>query len=119
MTDRVRRQLRQVGNMKYVNTDQLKRVIESQHGGTATFVQSVRVHPSGSNKVDWDGVVHLFDLKDHPKARRAYAWSSPIQGSTKPRFFAVLHMGPVTGPMEAVRAAATAIRKWGAQSARK
>jgi hypothetical protein len=105
--------------MKYVNTDQLKRVIESQHGGTATFVQSVRVHPSGSNKVDWDGVVHLFDLKDHPKARRAYAWSSPIQGSTKPRFFAVLHMGPVTGPVEAVRAAVTAIRKWGAQSARK
>jgi hypothetical protein len=38
----------------------------------------------------WEGVVHVFDLEGHPKATRAYAWSSPIEGSTKRRFFAVL-----------------------------
>ena len=45
------------------------------------------------------------DLTGHPKATRAYAWSSPIEGSDKRRFFAVLHIPPVTSPMEAVRAA--------------
>lgn len=102
--------------MKDVGTDQLKRVIESQHGGTATLAQSVRVIPQANNQSavnpnDWDGIVHVFDLKDNPKAKRAYAWSTPIQGGTKPRFFAVLHMGRVTDPIEAVKAAAAAIRK--------
>jgi bifunctional non-homologous end joining protein LigD len=38
-------------------------------------------------------------------ANKAYAWSSPIEGSDKRRFFAVLHLPPVTSPVEAVRAA--------------
>jgi hypothetical protein len=33
------------------------------------------------------------------------AWSSPIEASTKRRFFAVLHMGPIDSPLAAVRAA--------------
>ncbi|HEY8005829.1 MAG TPA: hypothetical protein VIE66_03250 [Methylocella sp.] len=48
------------------------------------------------------------DLKGHPKAARAYAWSSPIEGSTKRRFFAVLHMGAIKSPQNAVRAAIVA-----------
>ena len=104
--------------MTEVSTDQLKRVIESQHGGKATIVQSMRILPPNGKKLDWDGIVHVFDLADHPKAKRAYAWSSPIQGSSKPRFFAVLHIGKITGPVEAVKAAAGAIRKWGAAGAK-
>jgi hypothetical protein len=103
--------------MAEASTDDLKRVIESQHAGTATFLQSVRVHQKKANEGDWDGIVHIFDLKDHPSAKRAYAWASPISGSARARFFAVLHTGRVTGPMEAVKAAAAAIRKWGAQGA--
>jgi hypothetical protein len=53
----------------------------------------------------WEGVVHVFDLSGHPKATRAYAWSSPIEGSTKRRFFAVLHIPPIVSPLDAVRAA--------------
>jgi hypothetical protein len=78
----------------------------------------VRVLPK-AKKGDWDGIVHLFELADHPKAKRAYAWSSPILGGTKPRYFAVLHMGQVKGPVEAVKAASAAIRKWGAQGTAK
>jgi len=93
--------------------DLLKRVIESQHGGVSSFVQSVRVH-SGGAKSEWDGVVHVFDLKGNTKAKRAYAWTSPVKGSVKPRYFAVLHQAPkVTSPIEAVKAAAAAIRRWG------
>jgi hypothetical protein len=104
--------------MKNIGADQLKKVIESQHGGTAVFVQAVKAHQPKAGTADWDGVVHIFDLKDNAKAKRAYAWASPILGSTKPRFFAVLHMGRVTGPMEAVKAAAQAIRYWSAEGAR-
>jgi|1185.fasta_scaffold34178_2 hypothetical protein len=38
-------------------------------------------------------------------AARTYAWSSPIEGSDKRGFFAVLHMGPIKSPVDAVRAA--------------
>ena len=102
--------------MKDIGAEALKRIIESQHGGTATFTRSVRVLRSKTKQGDWDGVVHLFELNDHPKSRRAYAWSSPIQGSGKLRYFAVLHMGQVVGPVDAVRAAAAVIKKWGAQN---
>lgn len=92
-------------------TDQLKRVIESRLGGTASFTRSARVGPANRPSSEWDGIVHLFDLKDHPQAKRAYAWSSPIRGGTKPRYFAVLHMGGVRSPGEAVRAAIAAVRR--------
>lgn len=56
----------------------------------------------------WEGVVHVFDLEGHPQATRAYAWSSPVEGSTKRRFFAALHIPPITSPLDAVRAAIVA-----------
>ena len=103
--------------MNDVGAEQLKLVIESQHGGTATRIQSVRVHENVNKQGLWDGLVHVFDLKNHPHAKRVYAWSSAIQGSGNSRFFAVLHQGRVTGPVQAVRAAAGAIQKWGGRKA--
>jgi hypothetical protein len=87
---------------------QLKRAVESQHGGNASFVQSVPIKETHNGQTVWEGVVYVFDLTDHPKARRAYSWSSPIEGSDKRRFFAVLHMGPIKSPADAVRAAIVA-----------
>ncbi|MGO4871000.1 MAG: hypothetical protein ACLPGW_10375 [Roseiarcus sp.] len=90
---------------------QLKEAVESQHGGTATLAQSVPVTETHNGQTVWEGVVHVFDLAGHPKATRAYAWSSPIEGSTKRRFFAVLHMGAIKSPAAAVRAAIVAEHK--------
>src|SRR5215472_6943535 len=59
--------------MGNASNDQLKRVIETRLGGVASFVRSMRVAPAGQESSDWDGVVHLFDLKNHPQAKRAYA----------------------------------------------
>jgi hypothetical protein len=56
-------------------------------------------------------VVYVFDLKGN--ATRAYAWSSPIEGSDKRRFFAVLHMGAIKSPADAVRAAIVAEHRHG------
>ena len=78
------------------------------HGGTATLAQSARVHETFNSQVVWDGVVHVFDLEGHPSATRAYAWSSPVEGSDKRRFFAVLHLGGIRSPLDAVRAAIAA-----------
>ena len=69
------------------------------------LVQAAPVKETFESQTVWEGVVHVFDLAGHPKATRAYAWSSPIEGSTKRRFFAVLHIPPITSPLDAVRAA--------------
>jgi hypothetical protein len=88
-----------------METDQLKDVVERKHGGSAQFARSVPVRETFEGKAVWEGVVHVFDLVGHPTATRAYAWSSPIEGSTKRRFFAVLHTTRINSPLEAVRAA--------------
>jgi hypothetical protein len=88
--------------------NQLKQVVERTHGGTAAFAQSVPVREIFDGKTVWEGVVHVFDLAGHPTATRAYAWSSPIEGSTKRRFFAVLHAERINSPTQAVRAAIVA-----------
>ena len=94
-----------MGSMEEVEADQLRQAVESMHGSTAMLVQSVPVTEIFEGKMVWGGVVHVFDLVDNPKATRAYAWSSPIEGSTKRRFFAVLHIPPIDSPVAAVRAA--------------
>jgi hypothetical protein len=99
--------------MTEVSPSELKRAIESQHGGKATLAQSVPVKETHNGATVWEGVVHVFDLADHPKATRAYAWSSPVEGSDNRRFYAVLHMGGIKSPAAAVRAAIVAEQRAG------
>ena len=53
----------------------------------------------------WDGDVEIFDLKQHPKAQRAYAWA-PLDGKRdeKTRFVVVLEIPPVKDAKTAVQA---------------
>jgi hypothetical protein len=97
--------------MNQAMIDQLRDAIEHTHGGSATFAQTVPVCETFEGKPVWKGVVHVFDLAGHPTANCAYAWSSPIEGSSKRRFFAVLHQPPVDSPQAAVRAAIVAEEK--------
>jgi hypothetical protein len=94
--------------MSEATITELQFAVEAQHGGSAALVQSVPVRESFDGAPVWEGVVHVFDLADNPNATRAYAWSSPIEGSDKRRFFAVLHMGAIKSPADAVRAAIVA-----------
>lgn len=96
------------GSMTEVEADQLKHAVENMHGGSATLAQMVSVRETFRGQAVWEGVVYVFDLESHPKATRAYAWSSPIEGSEKRRFFAVLHTGLIKSPTDAVRAAIVA-----------
>src|SRR5262249_14674817 len=97
--------------MPEVSLDQIKQALESQHGGKASFVQSVPVTERHRGVTIWEGIVYVFDLAGHPAASRAYAWSSPIEGSDKRRFFAVLGIPPIISPVDAVRAAIIAESK--------
>lgn len=97
-----------IATMIEVSTDQLKQAIESQHGGSATFVQSVPVHEEHGGQVVWDGSVYVFDLKTQPDgAFRAYAWSHVNKDGNR-RFVTILHSPKVFSPVLAVRAAIVA-----------
>lgn len=96
-----------------VDPSQLKQAIEGQHGGTAVLVDALPLQEVWNGKTVWEGVVHVFDLEGHPKATRAYAWSSPVAGSDRRRFYAVLHLGGIRSPLDAVRAAIVAERRAG------
>jgi len=95
--------------MVAIELGELRRAVERLHGGGARLVRSVRISESFDGKSVWEGVVHIFELKGHPTASRAYAWSSPLAGSTERQYFAVLNIPPITSPVEAVRA--TVVRK--------
>lgn len=94
--------------MLEASPEQLAATVEQMHGGTATLAKSVPVCETFDGAPVWEGVVHIFDVTGNPSAARAYAWSSPIEGNDKRRFFAVLHMGAIKSPVDAVRAAIVA-----------
>jgi hypothetical protein len=80
--------------------------IRRLHGSESTYVESVLVHEEFQGETVWSGIVHVFDLKNHPKAERCYAWAELVdEWSGKQRFHAVLHQEPVDSPTAAVRAA--------------
>ena len=94
--------------MSILKVDDLQRAIEDQHGGHATLVSVEPVDERYNGQIVWEGEVHVFDLDGHPKATRAYAWSSLVDGSDRRRFYAVLHLGPIRSAQDAVRAAIVA-----------
>lgn len=86
--------------------DELRDVIHRLHGTTSTHVESVPVKEVFQGQTVWDGIVEVFDLHDHPKTHRAYAWSHDTDNPKRPkRHVTVLHIPPAVSPQTAVRAA--------------
>ncbi len=86
---------------KYI--DELRDVIRHLHGVESTHVESVPVKEIFRGETVWEGIVEVFELHGHPKAPRVYAWAHETEGPK--RHVTVLHIGPVTSAVEAVRAA--------------
>jgi len=84
--------------------DELQKIAEQMHKCKAQFIESVPVLETFKGNKVWEGIVHIFSLKGHTETNKCYAWSSPIEGSTKRRYYAVLHISPVDSPEKAVRA---------------
>ena len=53
-----------------------------------------------------EGEIAIFEICDHPQAKRAYAWS--YQAGDNTRFVVVLEIPPITSPQTAVEAAIAA-----------
>ena len=93
------------GEVLEVAPDQLKQAVEGLHHCKASLREVVEVREEFQGKPVWEGIVHVFALTGHPKATKCYAWSSPIEGSKKRRFYTVLHVPPVSSARDAVRVA--------------
>jgi hypothetical protein len=85
--------------------DELREVIRNLHGTDSTHVESVAVKETFQGRTVWEGIVEIFELHNHPKATRAYAWSHATDDPKKTRHVTVLHIAPITSAAEAVRAA--------------
>ena len=97
--------------MMDIGASELQSAVESMHSCRAKLVRSVPLRETVPGAPVWEGVVHVLDVQGHPKATRAYAWSSPTEGNEKPRIFAVLQLGAIKTPVDAVRAAIVAERR--------
>ncbi len=79
----------------------LSEAIETTHECNAVHVGTEIVVEFFRDGVAWNGLVEIFDLKDHPKAKRCYAWSYPVTDDTQ--CVTVLKTRPVDSAESAVR----------------
>jgi len=93
--------------MDEAGIDALKDAIKHMHGIDSTWIESVAVVEKFKGAVVWEGEVQVFAVSGHRTAKRCYAWSHATEGA-KRKFFAVLGVPPVDGPVAAVRAAIAA-----------
>src|SRR5882724_4448486 len=83
--------------------DELQNAIRELHGTEATHVETVPVKETFQGQTVWEGDVEIFDLADHPQAKRAYAWSHGDPDN--PQHITVLQIPPATTPLRAVQVA--------------
>lgn len=73
------------------------------HNCSASFLEDVVVAEKRGDKTVRRTTVSVFEIKGHPEATKAYAWSSPVDRSTTSLCYTVLHIPPVDSPEKAVR----------------
>jgi hypothetical protein len=80
----------------------LQDAIFRTHGVRSTHVASARVSQTLQGQALRDGVVEVFELRNHPRARFCYAWSfRDDSGGTA--YATVLKTPPVDSASDAVR----------------
>jgi hypothetical protein len=81
-----------------LSIDGFRHAIRATHGSESQFVARERVDEYFEGDPVWQGEVLVFELLDHPKAKRCYAWE--VDG----RVTAVLGLGPINSALRAVQA---------------
>lgn len=89
--------------MTYI--EELRDVIKRLHGVESRHLESVPIRETFQGRTVWEGIVEVFELIGHSKAPKAYAWAYDTGDPKKPKHVTVLHLGPITSPPLAVRAA--------------
>lgn len=94
---------------------ELKRSIRQIHGAEASHVESVPVKEVFQGQTAWEGMVEVFAIKGHAKARQCYAWGFRRDDDKGWEVTAVLAVPPITTPQIAVKAAIAAHAKQGSR----
>jgi hypothetical protein len=81
----------------------IQSAIESAHKCDATYLESKRVTGEVQGHVARGGLVDIFEVSGHPKAKRCYGWR--YREGNKIRTVTVLEIPPVDSPETAVKAA--------------
>lgn len=89
--------------------DKLQDAIQVMHRCEAAYLESVPVVEMFGEKTVWEGVVEVFAITGHAKAKRCYAWSYPDGKETQ--FVTALEIPPVKDARTAVQASIMASRK--------
>ena len=82
---------------------ELQNAIRATHGCESRWEASVRVEGTFEGETAWSGIVEIFSLVGHPKAKYAYAWTS--RDGNQNRTTVVLKIPPVDSPYSAVKIA--------------
>lgn len=83
---------------------ELQKAVEKLHNCKSNQIESIPVKETFQGQTVWEGIVEVFELIDHPTAKKCYAWSYIEEKSKKKKFIAVLHQKPVDSPQKAVQA---------------
>ena len=89
--------------------ENIAKAVEQTAKCPARHLESVVVKETFRGQTMWEGVVEIFALDGHAKAKRAYGWREGI--GKEARYTAVLELPPVTSSNTAVRAAIAADSK--------
>jgi len=81
----------------------LQKAIKETHGCEPRWEASVRVEEEFEGKTAWSGIVEVFALIGHPKAKYAYAWTYCNDDQNKTTV--VLKIPPVDSPRTAIKVA--------------
>ena len=84
--------------------EQLRQVVEKSWDCKARHVASRAIMEGFEGQVVWDGIVEVFDLEGHPKAKRCYAFYF-VEDNGQKVIKTILGIPPVDSEVSAVRTA--------------
>jgi hypothetical protein len=86
-----------------------QKAIKAKHGCDARHIESAVIREKFEGQTVWEGIVEIFEVTGHPKAKRAYAWT--YRDGDQDKTMAVLGIPPVDSPQAAVKVAIAAKAK--------
>ena len=89
--------------------ENIAKAVERAAECPASHLESVVVVEAFRGQTMWEGVVEIFALAGHAKAKRAYGWQTGK--GAEARFTAVLEIPPIDSANTAVRASIVATAK--------
>lgn len=79
--------------------ERLQQAIFHLHKVDSEWIESKHVREESGGKTIWEGEVEVFMLRDHPTAKRCYAWTC----DEPEEFIIILELPPVTDAQSAVK----------------